>query len=178
LEQLVAQGRFREDLYQRLNVFSLRVPPLRERPDDIAPQARYFLEQCQPGGLRVTDFGPRVLEALRLLPWPGNSRQLENVIREALAHKEGAGLLQMEDLPRWVVETLSQTPPPANEPTRPTPEPADAGKLTLNEAVEEFERRLLEATLRHHAGNRTRTAASLGLTRRSIFNKIKKYGLG
>src|SRR5262249_47994638 len=176
LEQMVAAGTFRADLYQRLNVFQIRIPPLRERPEDIAVQARHFLKIYQRRRPRpVPDFSRRALEALRLLPWEGNTRQLENLVREVLAHTDGGLCLQLEDLPRWVVEMLAQLPPPA-----PEVDSRDAlvqgalkRKLSLAEAVEEYERRLLQTVLERNAGNRTRTAAELGLTPRSIFNKIK-----
>jgi two-component system, NtrC family, response regulator AtoC len=180
LAEMVAQGKFRGDLYHRLSVFQIRIPPLRERPEDIEMQAQHFLRQCQAGRpVAVTDFDPRVLEVLRLLPWEGNSRQLQNFIREALAHKEPGTVLQMEDLPRWVLEALAQT---LEHPSHPV---SLAGKgernyprgLSLTQAMDEFERGLLQAALEKNGGNRTRTAAELGLTPRSIFNKIKKHGL-
>jgi transcriptional regulator with GAF, ATPase, and Fis domain len=180
LEQMVAEGKFRADLYQRLNVFRIRIPPLRERPEDIEVQARHFLQRYQQERIQpVQDFGPRVLEALRLLPWEGNSRQLENLIRELLAHKEGGARVELEDLPRWVLESL------AHLPTAPLPVPAGPAfrsdlalpRRSLSAALEEFERCFLQTVLKQHGGNRTRTAAELGLTPRSIFNKIKKYGL-
>jgi two-component system response regulator AtoC len=180
LAQLVAEGKFREDLYQRLNVFQIRVPPLRERPEDIEAQARHFLSQCQAGRNRgVTDFDPRVLEVLRLLPWEGNSRQLENLVWEVLAHKEIGTAVQMEDLPQWVLQGLMHM---LGQPVQPGA-PAQEGQgtypagLPLNQAMDEFEKQVLETALKKNGGNRTRTAAELGLTPRSIFNKIRKYGL-
>lgn len=180
LEQMIKEGKFREDLYQRLNVFRIHIPPLRERPDDIEVQARYFLKLHQIGrDQRVTDFGLRVLEALRLLPWEGNSRQLENLLREALAQKEHGTLLQMEDLPPWVFEKLAQLRPQAPEvDSRETLlQLAVEEKWPLNKAMEAFERRLLQVVLERNGGNRTLTASELGMTTRSIFNKIKKYRL-
>jgi transcriptional regulator with PAS, ATPase and Fis domain len=180
LEEMIAAGKFREDLYQRLNVFRVRIPPLRERPEDVEAQARHFLRRYQ--GTRtqpVTGFGPRVLEALCGLPWQGNTRQLENLVREVLAHKDQGTVVEMEDLPRWILETLAQAEP-ASEPG-PWPAPAERScqpMMSLNAAVEEYERRLLESVLKQNGGNRTRTAAELGLTPRSVFNKLKKYQLG
>jgi anti-anti-sigma factor len=188
LEDMIAQGRFRSDLYQRLNVFQVRIPPLRERPDDIECQARHFLLDHQRSGERtVIDLSPRVLDALRLLPWEGNTRQLENLIRETLAHKQRGQLLQMEDLPRWVLERIASTahaPIPNNHRDEPDADSltllarqaCDQG-LTLSDAVDEFERRLILEMLRRTGGNRTRTANLLGLNPRSIFNKIKKHKL-
>jgi anti-anti-sigma factor len=188
LPAMVAEKRFRDDLYQRLNVFQIRIPPLRERPEDVEPQARHFLTTCQAGRQQpVTGFGPHVLDVLRQLPWEGNSRQLENVVREALTQKDQGGLLRVEDLPRWVLEALAEAAPrPAAE--APCPEPADGleamarraceQRLTLHEALDEYERQLLQLALEENGGNRTRTAKMLGLTPRSIFDKIRKYNLG
>jgi transcriptional regulator with GAF, ATPase, and Fis domain len=197
LEAMVAERKFREDLYQRLNVFPIRIPSLRERPEDIEVQARHFLKTYQPGRERpVTDFGPRVLDGLRLLPWEGNTRQLENVIREALAHKDHGTVLQMEDLPRWVLEALGRADAPPAGPGPAPPQPGEARTLstadaldalargacdrglTLHEALDEYEHRLLEVALEANGGNRTRTAKALGLTPRCVFGKIRKYRLG
>jgi anti-anti-sigma factor len=180
LETMIAEGKFREDLYQRLNVFRIHIPPLRERPEDIEFQARHFLNSYQAGRVhRVTDFGLRVLEALRLLPWEGNTRQLENLMRETLAHKDQGTLLQMEDLPPWVLEKLARLRPnaPQVDSREENIQRALDLKLSMSEAVDQFEKRLLQVVLERNRGNRTRTAAELGLTARSIFNKIKKYRL-
>lgn len=183
LDRMIPEGTFREDLYQRLNVFRIHLPALRERPEDVEPQAQHFLAQYQtecPD--RVVGFGPHVLEALRSLPWEGNTRQLENFIREALAHKEGPGpLLEMTDLPRWVFEKIAAAPPPAAPPPGISldllVEQACSARLSLAEAVEVYERRLLEKVLELTGGNRTHAAHRLGLTPRTIFAKVKKYQL-
>jgi transcriptional regulator with GAF, ATPase, and Fis domain len=180
LDRLVAEGTFREDLYQRLNVFQIRIPPLRERPEDIHAQAQFFLRSFQEGAEpTIQDFGPRALEAMAMLPWEGNTRQLKNVIWEILTQSPRGPILELEDLPPWVVERVSRLPDAASEEASPEeliPQ-AFEQKMSLNQAVEEYERRLLESALRQNGGNRTRTAAELGLTPRSIFNKIKKYQL-
>jgi transcriptional regulator with GAF, ATPase, and Fis domain len=178
LRKMVEKGHFRADLYQRLNVFRIVVPPLRERREDVEVQARYFLKLWTESHGRAIDFGPRVLEALRELPWEGNSRQLRNFLWEALAHKDGGELLEMEDLPDWVLEALSSGEISAEKPL--TDAPAQRileDGLSLSEAVCQYERRLLRQVLEQNNGNRTRTAAKLGLTPRSVFNKIKKHGL-
>ncbi|HEX5271328.1 MAG TPA: sigma-54 dependent transcriptional regulator, partial [Gemmataceae bacterium] len=182
LETMIAEGTFREDLYQRLNVFRVRIPALRERPEDVEVQARQFLAEYQEGrDDRATDFGPRVLDVLRSLPWEGNTRQLENLVREALAHREGTGpLLEITDLPRWVFEKVAHAPAPAAPPPAAldhmVEEACHAG-LSLTQAVEEYERRLLARVLAETGGNRTHAAHRLGLTPRTIFIKVKKYQL-
>jgi two-component system response regulator HydG len=180
LHEMVAAGRFRADLFQRLNVFQIRVPPLRERPEDIATQARHFLHSYrQTTPTLATDFATPVLEALQLLRWEGNSRQLKNAIWETLAHKECGALVQMEDLPQMLLEALAQPRLPEQTTPCSTFEGDDAGPrgMSLSRAVEDYERRVLQAALEQNAGNRTRTAADLGLTPRSIFNKIRKHKL-
>jgi DNA-binding NtrC family response regulator len=184
LEAMIAEGKFREDLFQRLNVFRIRIPALRERPEDIDVQAEHFLAHYQQEGRgeRVTGFGPRALELLRSLPWEGNTRQLENLIRETLAHRESKGpLLEITDLPRWVFEKVAENPATAT-PAPPAAlddlvEEACHAGLSLTSAVEEYERRLLARVLAETGGNRTHAAHRLGLTPRTIFAKVKKYQL-
>jgi DNA-binding NtrC family response regulator len=185
LDTMIAEGRFREDLYQRLNVLRIQVPPLRERRDDIEVQARHFLAELQTEGADpVTGFGPRVTEVLQLLPWPGNTRQLENLIREALAHREGhSPCLEMADLPRWVFETIANDDSQANASLEETSLDqgvacATQAGLSLSRAVDEFERSLLMKVLEETGGNRTHAAQRLGLTPRTVFAKVKKYQLG
>lgn len=183
LEAMVAEGRFRDDLYQRLNVFRIDIPALRDRPDDVELQAEYFLARYQEGReARVTGFGPRVMEVLRSLRWEGNTRQLENLVRESLAHRESAGpLMEITDLPRWVFEKVAGAP--AADATAPPVtldhmvEEAYQAHLPLTRAVEEYERRLLARVLAETGGNRTHAAHRLGLTPRTIFAKVKKYQL-
>jgi two-component system response regulator HydG len=183
LDQMVAEGKFREDLYQRLNVFRIQLPPLRERPEDIELQAKHFLKQYQTEREdKVVGFGPRVLEALRSLPWEGNTRQLENIIREILTDRKSSGpRIEMADLPHWIFEKVAATPPPAAPPcgdsTDSLLEMACNARLSLTAAVEEYERRLLEKVLAETGGNRTHAAQRLGLTPRTIFAKVKKYQL-
>jgi transcriptional regulator with GAF, ATPase, and Fis domain len=184
LDKMVAEGKFRADLYQRLNVFRIQLPPLRERPEDVEAQANHFLATCQAKrATKVVGFGPRVLELLQSLPWEGNTRQLENLIHEALAHKDGPGtLIEMSDLPQWVFEKVVESPAAA-APTAEAPaldrlvEQACNAQLPLAEAVEEYERRLLEKVLAETNGNRTHAAHRLGLTPRTVFAKVKKYQL-
>jgi transcriptional regulator with GAF, ATPase, and Fis domain len=184
MDTMLAEGRFREDLFQRLNVFRIHVPPLCERPDDIEVQAQHFLAHYQADrGDNAAVFGPRALEALQLLPWEGNTRQLENLVREVLAHRESTSdQLEVADLPRWVFEKIAEAPAtlstwrPDASVDRLAEQACDAG-LSLADAVEQYERRLLEKVLRETGGNRTHAAHRLGLTPRTIFAKVKKYQL-
>jgi len=182
LDSMIAEGRFREDLYQRLNVFRIQVPPLRERPEDVEVQARYFLDAYQKDSAGpITGFEARSMEALRSLPWEGNTRQLENLVREILTHREGKGpLVEIGDLPQWVFEKIAATPPRDAVSTASLDhlvEEACTARLSLSQAVEEYERRLLTRVLAETGGNRTQAAHRLGLTPRTIFTKVKKYQL-
>jgi transcriptional regulator with GAF, ATPase, and Fis domain len=179
LREMVVEGRFREDLYQRLNVFRIAVPPLRARPEDIEVQARHFLRLWGEDHRVAVDFGPRFLEALCSLPWEGNSRQLKHFLWETLAHKGSGAQLQIEDLPQWVLERLATVQAQPTEVVSPEELAKEmcSRRVPLNQALEEYERRLIRAVLEENDGNRTRAAAQLGLTPRSVFNKIKKYQL-
>jgi transcriptional regulator with PAS, ATPase and Fis domain len=184
LDQLIAEGRFREDLFQRLNVFRIQVPPLRERPEDVEIQTRHFLAQFSAEGADpVTELGPRVLEALQSLPWPGNTRQLENLVREVLAHREApAPCLEMAELPRWLFQTIAEKMPGGARSGHPSVDQLVDGAcdrgLSLSEAVEDYERRLVMRVLEQTGGNRTHAAQRLGLAPRTIFAKMKKYQIG
>jgi DNA-binding NtrC family response regulator len=145
----IRAGRFREDLYYRLNVVQIQLPPLRERGDDVLILSRYFLRRFAEE-LHVP---PRTLsaaseQALRKHPWPGNIRQLENHIKKALVLGDRE-VLEPEDL------GLTPVPPPL--------------VLPLAEARERFSRQYITETLAHYGGNRTRTAQALGIDPRTLF---------
>ncbi len=177
LEKMVQSGAFREDLYHRLRVFQIHIPPLRERPGDIGAQARHFLRMHQPHRQQpISDLAPLVLEALRSLPWDGNTRQLENLIREAVTWKDHGTLLQVEDLPTWALEALAGAVLSESLPG-PAPGATLLEHLSLSNAMSAYERDLLKALLEKHGGNRTRAAVELGLTPRTLYNKLKKHRL-
>src|SRR5262249_62388137 len=113
-------GRFREDLFYRLNGVTLRVPPLRERPDDLPLLAQHFLRKyAEESGKVVLGFAPGVLELLALYPWPGNVRELQHVVERAVALSSSAMILP-DDLP---TEIRAETVPPPELPNPPTPPP-------------------------------------------------------
>jgi anti-anti-sigma factor len=202
LEQMVAAGEFRADLYERLNVLCIRIPPLRERPEDIEVQARHFLALYQSGKSEpLADFSEEALEALRLLSWGGNTRQLQNLVRETLARKPEGPVIELEDLPRWVVESLST---PGSKPSvalslnaaresseRETEEASPMENLLnaladrayreglpLSAAVDRFERSLLHLALERNNGNRTQAAERLGMSRKGLLKKLKRHSTG
>ncbi|MFN0172625.1 MAG: sigma-54 interaction domain-containing protein [Bryobacteraceae bacterium] len=182
LESLVAQGKFREDLYHRLNVVRLCIPPLRERKEDIAPLASYFCARYRPGYLDESGSSPDLVEALEQARFPGNVRQLENIIRWALANKTGQTPLELADCPPELWEELEHSARLAKPPA-----PADSlhwaeavlarHQGNLAEAVEECERTMIAIVLGQRQGNQSETARHLGITPRSVYNKLRKYGL-
>lgn len=162
LEAEVAKGAFREDLYYRLNVVSLHLPPLRERPEDIEPLAEHFLAQAAARlGSSLQAIDPAALAALREYAWPGNVRELQNVIERGVILGNG-GALQLEDLPLKLSRPVQLISAPAQE-----------GPLTLRDA----ERLQVERILRRSDWNKSRAAQTLGITRVTLDRKIADYGL-
>jgi two-component system response regulator HydG len=164
LRELAAQGRFREDLYYRLNVVHLRVPPLRERREDIPVLARHFLTECEKRfGIRpALQAPPEMMERLMQYSWPGNVRELENAIEGVVALSHD-GEIDLSLLPHQV----SVDGPP----------PESAAGAGLKERVDAYERGLIVAALDQAGGNRTHAARALGLNRGTLHSKLQKYGL-
>jgi two-component system response regulator HupR/HoxA len=170
LEQDVASGRFREDLYYRLSQFSLHVPPLRERPMDIPLIAREILERSmRQMGKQVRGFTPEAMECFTAYRWPGNAREMQNEILRMLALTNGP-LLGAELLSPRVLRAARED---EEEPLR-LLAGADGG---LKERLEALEARLLKETLIRHRWNKTRAANELGLSRVGLRNKLARYGL-
>jgi len=159
LKELVGRGAFRDDLYWRLHVVHLAVPPLRERPEDIAPLARHFLarfsERFGAGSLRVPD---ELFPRLAAYPWPGNVRELENAL-ETLVALSRDGELDLGLLPAAAVRESGPGMP-------------------LRARVEAYERGLVLEALRAAGGSRTEAARLLGISRVTLHDKLRKYGLG
>ncbi|MFA5516162.1 MAG: sigma-54 dependent transcriptional regulator [Desulfuromonadales bacterium] len=160
LEAEVAAGNFRQDLYYRLNVFSLQLPPLRERPEDIQPLASHFLAlAAKRSGKPLRGIAPAALAALRDYPWPGNVRELQNIIERG-AILAGGEMLEVEDLPRKLIQ--------------PAPIPEKAGEaVTLRDA----ERLQVLRMLRRTGWNKSRAARLLDIARPTLDRKIVEYGL-
>jgi len=161
LHQRVKSGAFRADLYYRLHVVPLSIPPLRERREDILPLANHFLRKYEPpefrGKFRIAK---ELAEQLKWHDWPGNVRELENVIRRELAFAAGTTLDVRE------IELGCELR-----------EEANPGEVRPGLTMQEMQRRLLEATLEATGGNRTRAAALMGVSLRTVRNKIREYGL-
>jgi two-component system response regulator HydG len=164
LEEEVKEGRFREDLYYRINVVSFTMPPLRERREDIPLLSSAFLEKyAAREGKDIVGIDDRALEQLARYGWPGNVRELENVIERGVVVAE-RDRLTTADLPPGVCE----------EPGR----RLGAASLLEGEApLSEIEKEAVAATLARHEGNKSRAARTLGISRKLLYSMIRRYGL-
>ncbi len=168
LEALIHSGAFRRDLYYRLNIIRLELPPLRERPEDILPLARHFLAMFAAAyGKPVDALSPDVDAALQQYPFPGNIRELENVIRRGVI-LTGDATLDVRHLP----SELTRTRAACLEPGQRIP-----FHTAKDRAVEEFERSYLTAALVESGGIVSRAARTCGLSERNFHAKLRKYGI-
>ncbi len=164
LTRLVAEGRFRQDLFYRVNVINVELPNLRERISDIPLLAQHFLKDvCEESGKRVKDIGDDAMAALRRYSWPGNVRELQNVIERAVLLGKSE-IIGMDDLPRQVaaVGPLAIGP---------------IGTRSLKEALEGPERQIILDVLDSNSWNRFATAEVLGINRTTLYKKMKRLGL-
>ena len=172
LETAIAEGRMREDLYYRLKVIELRIPPLRQRLEDVPPIARHFLARyAKEMGRAIADFQPRALEALLRHRFPGNVRELENIVERAVTF-ENSSMVTLDSLPPNVVAGRSTLVDGGLLDTLP-PEGVD-----LEGVLQEVERRLLKQALVRTDGNRTEAAKLLQISFRAMRYKLDKYKLG
>ncbi|MFI5395844.1 MAG: sigma-54-dependent transcriptional regulator [Candidatus Binatia bacterium] len=162
LMERIRSGDFRSDLFYRLNVVSVRIPPLRERVDDILPLAHHFLRKHDHPS-RITGFDAVSAQILRRYPWPGNVRELENVIERATLLAKGEEV------------TVADLPPELHAGVE-VERPAPIGK-SLSAAREDFERYFILECLRRHNGNVSRAARDAGLHRQNFYQKLHKYGI-
>ena len=186
LSALVADGRFRHDLYYRINVIELRVPPLRERGGDLRQLADEILLRLSRPGHPAPTLGEDALAALRQYPFPGNVRELENILERALAMAEGDRIGEADlRLPAQSAATQArhaashapapQQPPAAADPR--TLSPYDTASSKLPEYMEQLERKAIEQALQENRYNKTKTASALGITFRALRYKLKKLGI-
>ena len=198
LEHSVAEKTFRADLFHRLRVLSLHIPSLRERRADIRPLVTHFLRKRQKfGPASVPDASEDFLEAIQQLDLPGNVRQLQNLVYHSLAHHQSSHALDLMDLPEDALRELTGRPydtlsSPAiatsksSAPLRPLPQ-ADLNELVkrildrqgwnLSSAVREYERRVFQAAMDQTQGNQSKAARLLGITARSVYNKLHRHQL-
>ena len=161
LAGMVAEGKFRADLFFRLNVIPLSLPPLRERREDIPDLVHHFVRKYAPAcHSHVVRFSPDLLERLKTYDWPGNVRELENFVRRGLVLAPGP-VVGLELLPEAGFQSDGST----------------CGAVEAGRTLRELERSLLEKTLDATGGNRTRTAEMLGVSLRTVRNKIREFGL-
>jgi two-component system response regulator HydG len=168
LQQEVADGKFREDLYYRLNVVTLNVPPLRDRRDDIALLAQHFLERyAKKNRKRVKGFSPVAMDMLLKYEWPGNVRELENALERAVILLAGDHITEKE-LPLSITQTYSEQSDwmPLQSATN--------GSLSLVE----IEKMAIIAALEEAGGNKSEAARRLGINRKTLHKKLKDYGVG
>jgi transcriptional regulator with GAF, ATPase, and Fis domain len=177
LEEMVKDGRFREDLYYRLNVIRLRVPPLRERRSEIPTIVNYYINHyAQKFGRGEISISPEAMDLLMVADWPGNVRQLLNEVQRLVARAEDAAIITPEHLS----PELRRTSTPLSTAEGGAPFGLIGGlpdDLNLPEAVEELERQLIAAALRKHGGNISRAARELGITRRGLQLKLGRYAM-
>ncbi len=164
LEQAIRDGAFREDLYYRINLIRVRMPTLAERATDVPLLAAHFLQRAAAThGRRDAAIESQALEWLQEQPWPGNIRQLEHVVERALLTGT-SGRISVDDLRRTLAMDLG--------PGRDDPLPS-VGSMTLPE----IERAMILKALKHHDGNLSRTAESLGMSRPALYRRLEKYGI-
>lgn len=180
LEALLQAGKFRLDLYQRLSTFSIEVPPLRNRKEDMSPLVSFFVQKHKKFCSRkIEGVDPRVIEILATLDFPGNVRQLENLVLQILSEKESGSVIEIRDLPENLIRKVAVG---TSDETEREVSDLLLGKIvnegmSLPQTVEYCEKLLLRVALYKMRGNRTQTARMLRTTARTIFNKIQKYNL-
>ncbi|HTX71775.1 MAG TPA: sigma-54 dependent transcriptional regulator [Rectinemataceae bacterium] len=161
LKKEIAEGRFREDLYYRLNVVNIHVPPLRERRDDIPLLAMAFLREfAEENDKRLEGFDPKARQVLYSYTWPGNVRELRNCVESSVVMAKGP-LVGVEDLPPSI---------------RSSGEEHDI-KVPAGSSLDEAEKILIRETLAAQGGNKSRTAEVLGIGRKTLYQKIEEYGI-
>ena len=190
LKKEVEEGRFREDLYFRLNVLEVVSPPLRERPEDLPVLVSRLLDKlCRKNKKSIRHVSPDLLDALLHYPWPGNVRELENVLERALILSRSDSLGPDALPPQMRADIRPEMRPDVRPDVRGDTQrtdaelydavgrPGAAGELTLPGSLDEAERNALQRALEVHSGHRERTADALGISRRTLQYKLKKFGL-
>ncbi len=169
LARAVREKRFREDLYFRLNVFPVAIPPLRERPEDIPVLVQHFIAKfAREMRKHVSGTSPEALRALQAYPWPGNAREVENAVERAVILATG-DLIQAADLALGLGQAAREEP-------EPLPLTGSLHEVSLR-ASQRAERDLIRKVLRDCGGNKTRAAEALQVSYKTLLTKIKDYGL-
>ncbi|QGJ71461.1 Acetoacetate metabolism regulatory protein AtoC [Planctomycetales bacterium 10988] len=185
LEEQVGRTEFREDLYYRLNVFTIRLPPLRERLEDMEPLVNHFIQKFSRAlGKQVSSIATESMELLKKYRWPGNLRELESIIKQALVRATGPVLVP-DFLPEELLTATQVAEPAAANDDHQFPDwqrhiqgsLKDGSENLYAETLELMERSLLTAVLKHTGGNQLQAAKILGITRGSLRNKIRSLGI-
>lgn len=173
LEEEIEQGRFRNDLYYRLNVIPVHLPALRERREDIALLARHFLQKiCEEMNRPIMSISPTAMRFLESYHWPGNVRELENVIERTVTLTDGI-VIEKKDLPANITGSAAEE---EEEPALTCPALTDAG-VDLPQVVADLERQLIRSALELSAGVKARAADLLSIKRTTLVEKIKRLGI-
>jgi DNA-binding NtrC family response regulator len=173
LAQLVSEQKFRQDLYYRINVVNVKLPPLRDRLGDIPLLSGHFLRRhCKEIGREIVGFTPEAMNLMQHYTWPGNVRELENAIERAVVLCRRPQI-DVEDLP----ETITHAPPPAYTFQVPDLWEEILRPMPLEQALEAPERKIIEAALKRNNWNRNATAAELDINRTTLYKKMRKYQL-
>jgi two-component system response regulator HydG len=162
LEQEVKEGRFREDLFYRLNTITLRMPSLRKRKEDLPALVEHFLKSSRYGGSAIRKIDPRVQEILQNYDWPGNIRELQNTIERMKILCENHEI-RIEDIPFGIRSPKSSK--------------AESGEYEVGMPLDELEKNHILRALTYFQGNKTKTAQSLGITIKTLYNKLHRYGV-
>ena len=175
LEAAIKEEKFREDLYYRLNVIHIELPPLREIREDIPQLANHFLARCcQEMKKPSMTFSPQAMASLTAAPWPGNIRQLQNEVKR-LVICAAENVISAADLSERIRGAVSHGDIGAS--CNPGDETTVASKSPLDSAMEAYEKRLLFDALQRHGGNQVHTAKALGLSRQGLIKKMKRHGI-
>lgn len=166
LQEEVTAGRFRRDLFYRLGVIQIELPPLRERGEDVILLASRFLRKLQPEGGRITGFSEEVIDYFRRYHWPGNVRELRNVVERAVALSQ-TETVQLSDLPKLLREITDSGPPSVS----------GIAEISREEALDHADRRYLSALLEKHGGNVSQAARQAGLSRQGLHKLLSRHGL-
>lgn len=164
LDKMMAAGRFRKDLFYRLNVIPLNIPPLRERPEDITALSRHFIDRLSlEAGLQTIDIEKSALGALACYAWPGNVRELSNVVESVIARLDAEHVIRTENLPFYIKKgrRLRKEAPP----------------LSIKEVTKNAERDAILLALKESGNNKSEAARRLGIHRTQLYKKLRKYGL-
>jgi DNA-binding NtrC family response regulator len=181
LDAAIREGKFREDLFYRLNVFPIPLPPLRDRKDDLGPLAAALLGDLnRKHGTKVTDVSKEVMERFRAYNWPGNVRELRNVVERAVILAGEGTVLPAHLAAGFGGQGSPPSAPPATGSTGSAPAAmaavGDELRIPVGSTIEQAERALIELTLEHTRHNKTRAAEVLGISQKTLFNKLKEYG--